>query len=131
MNIVFNKCIFAYLCLFYSSTKYFHEFQSIFVNFHFTDIFVKISTDISNISVKSKYRYIRNYRYFVPWLYNEYNMMKSAKELLESLDKKYKTKDAGTKKFVIGRFMDYKMVDSKTVVSQVQDIQVILHEIHS
>ena len=25
-----NKCIFAYLCLFYSSTKYFHEFQSIF-----------------------------------------------------------------------------------------------------
>ena len=52
MNIVFNECIFAYLCIFfYSSTKYFHEFQSIFVNFRFTDIFVKISTDI--------YRYIR------------------------------------------------------------------------
>ena len=65
MNIVFNKCIFAYLCLFYSSTKYFHEFKSIFVNFCITDIFVKISTDIS---VKSKYRYIRNYRYFVPGL---------------------------------------------------------------
>ena len=66
MNIFFNKCIFAYLCPFYSSTKYFHEFQSIFVNFRFTDIFVKISTDISDISVKSKYRYIRNYQYFVP-----------------------------------------------------------------
>ena len=65
MNIVFNKCIFFYLCLFYSSTKYFHEFQSIFINFRFTDIFVKISIDIS---VKSKYRYIRNYRYFVPWI---------------------------------------------------------------
>ena len=62
MNIVFNKCIFAYLCLFYSSIKYVHEFQSIFVNFRFTDIFVKIFTDIS---IKSKYRYIRKYRYFV------------------------------------------------------------------
>ena len=63
MNIVFNKCIFAYLCLFYSSTKYFHEFPSIVVNFCFTNIVVKISTDIS---IKSRYRYIRNYRYFVP-----------------------------------------------------------------
>ena len=31
----------------------------------------------------------------------------------------------------MGRFLDYKMVDSKTVVSQVQEIQVILHEIHA
>ena len=63
MNIVFNECIFAYLCLFYGLTKYFHEFQSIFVSFYrltkyfhefqsifvsfrFIDIFVKISTDI-------------------------------------------------------------------------------------
>ena len=59
MNIDFNKCIFVYLCHFYSSTKYFHEFKSIFVNFCFTDI--------SEISVNSKYGYIRDYRYFVPW----------------------------------------------------------------
>ena len=63
MNIVFDKHIFVYLCLFYSLIKYFHEFQSIFVNVRFTDIFVKIFTDIS---VKSKYPYIRNYRYFIP-----------------------------------------------------------------
>ena len=31
----------------------------------------------------------------------------------------------------MGRFLDYKMVDSKTVVSQVQELQVILHEIHT
>ena len=30
----------------------------------------------------------------------------------------------------MGRFLDYKMVDSKTVVSQVQELQGILHEIH-
>ena len=68
MNIVFNKYIFAYLWIFYSPIKYFHEFQSIFVNFCFTDIFVKIYNDTFNISVKSKYQYIRNYRYFIPCL---------------------------------------------------------------
>ena len=31
----------------------------------------------------------------------------------------------------MGCFLDYKMVDSKTVVSQVQEIQVILHERHA
>ena len=54
--------------------------------------------------------------------YNVYSMKKSAKELWESPDKKYKTEDAGTKKFVVGRFLNYKMADSKTVVSQVQEI---------
>ena len=54
-------------------------------------------------------------------LYNVYCVKKTAKELWESLDKKYKTEDAGAKKFVVGRFLDYKMVDSKTVVSQVQE----------
>ena len=54
-----------------------------------------------------------------------------ARELWESLDRKYKTEDAGMKKFVVGRFFDYKMVDSKTIISQVHDLQVILHEIHA
>ena len=56
---------------------------------------------------------------------------KTAKELWESLDRKYKTEDAEAKKFFVGRFLDYKIVDSKTVVSQVQELQVILHEIHA
>ncbi|XP_074570564.1 uncharacterized protein LOC141827228 [Curcuma longa] len=64
-------------------------------------------------------------------LYNVYCSKKSAKELWESLDLKYRTEDAGAKKFVVGRFLDFKMVDSKTVISQVQELQVILHEIHS
>ena len=74
----------------------------------------------------------RNYvlNNLIDLLYNVCSMKKSAKELWESLDKKYKTEDAGTKKFVVGRFLDYKMVDLKIVVSQIQDIQVILHKIH-
>ena len=64
-------------------------------------------------------------------LYNVYSQIKTTRELWESLDRKYKTEDVGMKKFVVGRFLDYKMVDSKTIVSQVQDLQVILHEIHA
>ncbi|KAL5540606.1 hypothetical protein UlMin_043181 [Ulmus minor] len=64
-------------------------------------------------------------------LYNVYSDKKTANELWESLDRKYKSEDAGSKKFVVGRFLDYKMVDSKSVINQVQEIQVILHEIHA
>ena len=49
-------------------------------------------------------------------LYNVYSPIKMARELWESLDRKYKTEDAGMKKFVVGRFLDYKMVDSKTII---------------
>ncbi len=75
----------------------------------------------------------RNYvmNSLVDSLYNVYIVKKTAKELWESLEKKYKTEDTGSKKFVVGRFLDYKMVDSRTVISQVQEIQMILHEIHS
>ena len=52
-------------------------------------------------------------------LYNVYTDKKTTKELCESLDQKYKTEDVEAKKFVVGRFLDYKMVDSKTVVNQV------------
>ena len=64
-------------------------------------------------------------------LYNVYSPIKTAKELWESLDKKYKTEDAGMKKFIVGKFLDYKMVDSRTVISQVQELQVVLHDIHA
>ena len=46
------------------------------------------------------------------------------------MDKKSKTEDTRLKKFVVEKFLDYKMLDSKTVISQVQDLQVILHDKH-
>ena len=51
-------------------------------------------------------------------LYNMYTYKKTIKEIWESLDRKYKTKHAKAKKFVVGRFLNYKMVDSKTMVSR-------------
>ena len=44
-------------------------------------------------------------------LYNVYSPLKTAKELWDSLDKKYKTEDAVLKKFIVGKFLDFKMVD--------------------
>ncbi|XP_022883616.1 uncharacterized protein LOC111400427 [Olea europaea var. sylvestris] len=62
-------------------------------------------------------------------LYDDYYSCKSAKELWNSLEKKYVTEDAGTKKFVVGKFLDFKMNDVRTVVSQVEELQIIIHEI--
>ncbi|XP_069150404.1 uncharacterized protein [Solanum lycopersicum] len=43
-------------------------------------------------------------------------------------EKKYKTEDAGMKKFIVTKFLDYKMIDSKTVITQVQELHVIIHD---
>ena len=59
-----------------------------------------------------------------------YNVYCALNELWESLDREYKIEDAEAKKFVVSWFLEFKMVDSKTVISQVQEIQVNLHEIH-
>ena len=50
-------------------------------------------------------------------LYNVYTDKKTAKELWESLDRKYKTEATRAKKNFLSQFQDYNMVDSKTVVS--------------
>lgn len=42
-------------------------------------------------------------------LYNMYNNMKTFKELWDALEKKYKTKYARMKKFIVVKFLDFKM----------------------
>ncbi|CAM8877471.1 unnamed protein product [Rhodiola kirilowii] len=64
-------------------------------------------------------------------LYKVYCTKTSAKELWESLDRKYRTENAGSKKYIMGHFLEFQMVDSKTVTSQVQDLQLIMHEMNS
>ena len=55
-------------------------------------------------------------------MYNVYQGMSSAKILWESLEKKYKIEDVGHKKFTVGKFLDNKMVDSKTVMPQLSEL---------
>ncbi|XP_073130832.1 uncharacterized protein [Henckelia pumila] len=60
-------------------------------------------------------------------LYSLHSSVKTARELWESLEKKYETGDAVIKKFVVGKFLDFKMIDTKMVMSQVEEIQIIIH----
>ncbi|XP_070028293.1 uncharacterized protein [Nicotiana sylvestris] len=62
-------------------------------------------------------------------LYNVYSSVETSKELWNALERKYKTEDAGMKKFVAAKFLDYKMVDSKSFITQVQELQVIIHDL--
>ncbi|XP_019251218.1 PREDICTED: uncharacterized protein LOC109230145 [Nicotiana attenuata] len=62
-------------------------------------------------------------------LYNVYSAMNTSKELWDTLEKKYKTEDACLKKFVVAKFLDYKMIDSKTVGTQVQELQLVVHDL--
>ncbi|XP_009760954.1 uncharacterized protein [Nicotiana sylvestris] len=62
-------------------------------------------------------------------LYNFYSNVETSKELYDALEKKYKTEDVNLKKFVAAKFLDYKMVDNKPVITQVQELQVIIHDL--
>nr|XP_048317933.1 uncharacterized protein LOC125418444 [Ziziphus jujuba var. spinosa] len=62
-------------------------------------------------------------------LYGVYCGTNSAKELWETLDWKHKTENAGSGKFVAGRFLDYMMVDTKPLMSQVHDLHVLIQEL--
>ncbi|KAK4409378.1 hypothetical protein Sango_0010800 [Sesamum angolense] len=63
-------------------------------------------------------------------LYSVYSSTTTARALWESLKKKYKTEDAGLK-FIVEKFLEFKMVDSKKVMNQVQEFQMILHDLHA
>ena len=64
-------------------------------------------------------------------LYSVYRNKKTTKELWEALDYKYTAEDTSSKKFMMECFLDYKNVDSKTIISQVQEFQLILYEIQA
>nr|XP_016455968.1 PREDICTED: uncharacterized protein LOC107779978 [Nicotiana tabacum] len=56
-------------------------------------------------------------------LYNAYNVMKTSRELWNALEKKYKIEDTGLNKFVAAKFLDFKIVDDKPVITEVQELQ--------
>lgn len=55
--------------------------------------------------------------------YDIYSTCKTTKELWESLEKKYKIEDSSSKKFVISKFPKFSMVDSKPIITQVEELQ--------
>ena len=55
-------------------------------------------------------------------IYYGYN---SDKEIWDALKKKYSMEDAGFKKYVVGGFLDYKMVDEKPIMDQVHEYNIL------
>ena len=93
----------------------------------------EVDVQIFNVVEACKHSYFLYRNYILNGLsnklYNMYSSKKMAKELWDSLDHKYKPEDVGAKKLLVGQFLNLKMVDSKTVISQVQDFQLIIHGI--
>ncbi|XP_070024829.1 uncharacterized protein [Nicotiana sylvestris] len=55
--------------------------------------------------------------------------METSKKSWVALESKYKTENAGLKRFIATKFLDYKIVDSKSVITQVQELQVIIYDL--
>ncbi|KAH0655242.1 hypothetical protein KY285_030124 [Solanum tuberosum] len=51
------------------------------------------------------------------------------KRTLGCFRKEVQKENAEMKTFIVAKFLDYKMIDSKTVVTQVQELQVIIHDL--
>nr|GEU58293.1 zinc finger, CCHC-type [Tanacetum cinerariifolium] len=59
-------------------------------------------------------------------LFDIYQNVESAKELWDSLESKYMAEDASSKKFLVSNFNNYKMVDSRLVMEQFNELLRIL-----
>ncbi|GKB71673.1 hypothetical protein Tco_0933085 [Tanacetum coccineum] len=59
-------------------------------------------------------------------LFDIYHNVESAKKLWDSLESKYMTEDASSKKFLVSNFNNYKMVDSRPVIEQFNELLRIL-----
>ncbi|KFK23025.1 hypothetical protein AALP_AAs48951U000100, partial [Arabis alpina] len=67
----------------------------------------------------------------VDQLFNVFSNAATSKELWDSLDKKYRSEDVGSQKNAVAKFENYKMVDSRPLMEQVDEVHNLLHEIHA
>ncbi|KFK22689.1 hypothetical protein AALP_AAs69897U000100 [Arabis alpina] len=67
----------------------------------------------------------------VDQLFNVFSNAATSKELWDSLDKKYRSEEARSQKNVVTKFENYKMVDSRRLMEQVDEVHNLLHEIHA
>jgi len=58
-------------------------------------------------------------------------MDSSAKELSDNLDNEYETQENENKNFLIGKLFYFKTVDNKSIMSQISEVQILMHQIIS
>ena len=64
-------------------------------------------------------------------LYDYFQQMKTAKEIWEALQFKYQAEEEGTNRFLIAKYLNFKMVDTKSLLVQVHELQVIVSKLIS
>lgn len=64
-------------------------------------------------------------------IYNIYSDARTARDLQKALNnnERYKTEESGAKKYVVGRYLNFKMVDDKLILPEVHDLQTLVNEI--
>ncbi|XP_077245915.1 uncharacterized protein LOC143885588 [Tasmannia lanceolata] len=62
-------------------------------------------------------------------LFDVFFRIESAKELWETLEQKYLVEATGSKKHLIGKYFRYQMIDGKSIMDQVNEIQLIVSDI--
>ncbi|CAM8960563.1 unnamed protein product [Rhodiola kirilowii] len=62
-------------------------------------------------------------------LFDLYQNVESAKELWDALEAKYMQEDASSKKFLVSNFNSYKMVDTRPVMKQFNELTRILGQV--
>ncbi|KFK25531.1 hypothetical protein AALP_AA8G127200 [Arabis alpina] len=67
----------------------------------------------------------------VDQLFNVFSNAATSKELWDFLDKKYRSEDDRSQKNVVAKFENYKMMDSRPLMEQVDEVHNLLHEIHA
>ena len=55
-------------------------------------------------------------------LFDIYQNFENAKSLWDNLESKYIAEDFSSKKFLVGNFLNYKMVDSRLVIDQYNEV---------
>ena len=62
-------------------------------------------------------------------LYDLYAPVTSARELWKALEDKYKAHEEGTNKYLISKYLDFQMVDDKSILEQVHELQVLVNKL--
>ncbi|XP_062086306.1 uncharacterized protein LOC133792418 [Humulus lupulus] len=62
-------------------------------------------------------------------LYDLYPNTKTAKEIWEDLEKKYKAEEEDTKKFLITQYMKFKFYDMKLILPQIHELHIIVNKL--
>ena len=62
-------------------------------------------------------------------LFDIYCQFKVAKEIWDTMNKKYILKDAGTQKYAIGNFRNFQMTEDRDVSSQIHDYHLLINDL--